>query len=191
MGGELRGRGRLAAAVDADHQDDRRAGAAGRGPSVRGGEKRDELVLEDTLEPGLVLGLARLRSERPEDPVRGRDADVGEDERLLEAVQDLLAALAAAEEVLDLAEGVPGPGQFFPEASEHGLNILFFKRLIVNARGGEGELLRKKLVTEFGEMGVEGESRAKAGPAHDLEADAIDQTQGPLWLGAFIENVLE
>ena len=132
LGGELRGRGRLAAAVDADHQDDRRAAPPGAGLPSRGGEKRDELVLEDALEPGLVLVLARLRPERAEDPVRGRDADVGEDERLLEAVQDLLAPLAAAEEVLDLAEGVPGPGEFFPQASEHGLNILFFKRLIVN-----------------------------------------------------------
>ena len=126
-GGELSGRGRLAATVDADHQDDRLAGA-GRRPSVRGGEQGDELILEDALEPGLVLGLARLRPERHEDPVGGRDADVGEDERLLEAVQDLLAALAAAEKVLDLAEGVLGPGQFFLEASEHGL---FLARLIV------------------------------------------------------------
>ena len=107
----------------------------GAGLPSAGREQGDELVLEGPLELGLVLGLARLGPERPEDLLRGRDADVGQDERLLEPVQDLVAALAAAEEVLDLAEGVPGPGQFFLEASEHGLNILFFKRLIVNGGG--------------------------------------------------------
>jgi hypothetical protein len=70
-----------------------------------------------------------------EDPAGGGDADVSEEEGFLEPVQDLLAALAAPEKIVDGAEGGPGPGQFFPEAREHGPNILFFKRLIVNAGG--------------------------------------------------------
>jgi hypothetical protein len=133
-GGQLgRGRG-LAAAVDADHQDDHRP-VSGRRCPLPGREQGDDLVLEGPLQLGLVPVLSRLRPEGFEDSVRGGDADVGEDERLFELLQDLVAALAAAEEVLDLAEGVPGPGQLFPEASEHGLNILFFNRLIVNGGG--------------------------------------------------------
>ena len=42
------------------------------------------------------------------------DAATGQDQGLLEAVQDLLAALAALEEVLDFPESVPGPGEFIP-----------------------------------------------------------------------------
>ncbi len=113
---------------------------AGTAPSGAGGaaarrEQGRELVLEDPVELGLVRVLARLRPQGLEKPFRGRDADVGQDEGLFELVQDLVAAAAALEEVPDPAEGIPGPGQFFPEASEHGLNILFFKRLIVNGVG--------------------------------------------------------
>ena len=40
-------------------------------------------------------------------------------------------------------------------------------------------MVRHELVAKFPEVGVEGEGGPQAGPAHDLEADAIDQAQRP------------
>ena len=108
---------------------------SGAGAPPRGVSRAVSSSLRTRSSSASSASFARLRPQGLEDPFRGRDADVGQDEGLFELVQDLVAAAAALEEVPDPAEGIPGPGQFFPEASEHGLNILFFKRLIVNGGG--------------------------------------------------------
>ena len=85
---ELADRGRLARAVDADHEDDVRAGKARDFQRLGDrGEDLFDLFGEDGAEAPLVEPLELLRRDRLANPVRRLGPEVGSDQRFLDVVE--------------------------------------------------------------------------------------------------------